>query len=88
VRGAHRDVTHENTLTPRRTVRSNSRLNAALHDGSARRGTRKALRSCPRLRTLHGAVFARLRIERYVKSGRRLAFNNDRIFRRYPELDV
>jgi glutathione S-transferase len=48
---------------------------------------RNALRSRPRLRALHDAVFARPRIERYVKSGRRLAFNNDGIFRRYPELD-
>ncbi len=48
--------------------------------------TRQALRSRPRLRELHDAVFARPRIERYVKSGRRLAFNNDGIFRHYPEL--
>jgi glutathione S-transferase len=47
----------------------------------------KALRACPRLRALHAAVFARPRIKRYVASGRRLAFNNDDIFRRYPELD-
>lgn len=50
------------------------------------RTTRDALRSRPRLRALHEAVFARPRIRRYVKSGRRLAFNNDGIFRRYPEL--
>ena len=49
--------------------------------------SRKALRSCPRLRALHDAVFARPRIQRYAASGRRLAFNNDDIFRRYPELD-
>jgi glutathione S-transferase len=48
--------------------------------------TRNALRSRPRLRKLHDAVFARPRIRRYVKSDRRLAFNNDDIFRRYPEL--
>jgi glutathione S-transferase len=47
---------------------------------------RGALRSRPRLRALHEAVFARPRIARYVKSGRRIAFNNDGIFRRYPEL--
>ena len=28
----------------------------------------------------------RKRIERYVQSKRRLAFNNDDVFRRYPEL--
>jgi glutathione S-transferase len=50
--------------------------------------SRKALRACRRLRTLHDAVFARPRIKRYVASGRRLAFNNDDIFRRYPELDA
>ena len=50
--------------------------------------SRKALRPCPRLRALHDAVFARPRIKRYVASGRRLAFNNDDLFRRYPELDA
>ena len=50
--------------------------------------SRKALRACPRLRALHDEVFARPRIKRYVASGRRLAFNNDDIFRRYPELDA
>ena len=49
--------------------------------------TRRALRSRPRLRSLHESVFARPRIARYVASGRRLAFNNDGIFRHYPELD-
>jgi glutathione S-transferase len=47
----------------------------------------KALRACPRLRALHDEVLARPRIKRYVASGRRLAFNNDDIFRRYRELD-
>ena len=50
--------------------------------------SRKALRACPRVRALHDGVFARPRIRRYVASGRRLAFNNDGIFRRYPELDA
>jgi len=49
--------------------------------------SRKALRACPHLRALHDEVFARPRIMRYVKSKRRLAFNNDDLFRRYPELD-
>ena len=49
--------------------------------------SKKSLRACPRLRALHDAVFARPRIKRYAASGRRLAFNNDDIFRRYPELD-
>ena len=50
--------------------------------------SRKALRACPRLRALHAEVFALPRIKRYVASGRRLAFNNDDIFRRYAELDA
>jgi glutathione S-transferase len=49
--------------------------------------SRPALRSHPRLRELHDAVFARPRIKRYVASRRRLAFNNDDLFRRYRELD-
>jgi len=49
--------------------------------------SRRTLRGCPRLRALHDEVFSRPRIERYVASGRRIAFNNDDIFRRYPELD-
>jgi glutathione S-transferase len=48
--------------------------------------TRNALRSRPRLARLHKAVFNRPRIKAYVKSGRRLAPNNDDLFRRYPEL--
>ncbi len=48
--------------------------------------TRNALRPRPGLGRLHDAVFARPRIERYLASGRRLAFNNDDVFRRYPEL--
>jgi glutathione S-transferase len=50
------------------------------------KATRKALASRPRLAKLAEAVFERPRIEAYVRSGRRLAFNNDGIFRRYPEL--
>jgi glutathione S-transferase len=46
----------------------------------------KALRTCPRLCALHDAAFARPRIKRYLASGRRLAFNNDDLYRRYPEL--
>ena len=49
--------------------------------------SRKALRSRTRLRDLHDRVFARRGIAAYVASGRRLAFNNDDLFRRYAELD-
>ena len=51
------------------------------------RASGKALRSCPRLRTLHDAVFDRPRIAQYVSSGRREAFNNDDLVRHYVELD-
>ena len=47
----------------------------------------KALRKRPRLRALHDAVFDRPRIARYVASNRRVAFNNEDLFRHYPELD-
>jgi glutathione S-transferase len=52
------------------------------------KATARALRSRPRLRALHKAVFDRPRIRRYLASGRRLAFNDDDLYRRYPELDV
>lgn len=48
----------------------------------------KALRKHPRLAKLHEAVFERPRIKRYAESGRRLAFNDDGLFRNYPELDA
>ena len=47
----------------------------------------RALRSRPRLRALHQAVFERPRIARYLGSGRRVPFNNEDLFRHYPELD-
>jgi glutathione S-transferase len=48
---------------------------------------RKALPAYPRLRALSDYVFSRPRIERYLASGRRLDFNDDDLYRRYPELD-
>jgi glutathione S-transferase len=47
----------------------------------------KALRNRRRLRTLHDVVFDRPRIAHYVSSNRRLAFNDEDLFRHYPELD-
>lgn len=47
----------------------------------------KALRKHPRLAKLHDAVFELPRIRSYAESGRRLDFNNDDVFRNYPELD-
>lgn len=52
------------------------------------KATAKALRKRPRLEKLHDAVFELPRIRDYAESGRRLAFNNDDLFRNYPELDA
>jgi glutathione S-transferase len=41
----------------------------------------------PRLLALHDRVSARPRIAAYLSSPRRLPFNQQDIFRRYPELD-
>lgn len=41
----------------------------------------------PRLVALHDRVAARKRIKAYLKSKRRLEFNNDDVFRHYRELD-
>jgi glutathione S-transferase len=49
--------------------------------------SRRELQTCPRLRLLHERVFARPHIRRYVTSGRRLAFNNEDLFRHYSALD-
>ena len=51
------------------------------------RAARRALRKRPRLCALHDAVFERPRIAHYVAAGRRLPFNNEDLFRHYPELD-
>jgi glutathione S-transferase len=44
-------------------------------------------RKCPRLVGLHDKLAARPNIRAYLASDRRIAFNEDGIFRRYPELD-
>jgi len=41
----------------------------------------------PRVVAVHGRVAARPRIAAYLKSNRRIAFNEHGIFRHYPELD-
>jgi len=51
------------------------------------KASRKALARHPRLTKLHEQAFARPRIKRYLGSGRRVAFSNYGLFRRYPELD-
>jgi len=45
-------------------------------------------RKLPRVVALHDRVAARPRIAAYLASDRRIAFNNDGIFRRYKELDA
>jgi len=42
----------------------------------------------PRIAALHGCIAARPRIAAYLKSARRIAFNEHGIFRHYPELDA
>ena len=42
---------------------------------------------CPALHKLHGRVAGRGNIERYLASPRRIPFNQEGIFRHYPELD-
>jgi glutathione S-transferase len=47
----------------------------------------RALGNFPRVRALQEAAFARPRIRRYLKSRRRLEYNEHDLFRRYRELD-
>ena len=42
----------------------------------------------PRVTVLHDRIAARPRIDAYLNSARRIAFNESGIFRHYPELDV
>jgi glutathione S-transferase len=52
------------------------------------RSMAKTARKYRRLSALHSAVQARPRIAAYLASARRIPFNNDGIFRHYPELDA
>ncbi len=52
------------------------------------RAMRQHERRHPRLAALHEAVRARPRISAYLASDRRIPFNEDGIFRHYPELDL
>jgi glutathione S-transferase len=49
---------------------------------------RKTGRKYPRLEKIHDSVAKRPRIARYLASDRRLPFNQQGIFRHYPELDL
>jgi glutathione S-transferase len=51
------------------------------------RAMAKRERRYPRVAALHERVAARPRIAAYLASKRRIAFNQDGIFRHYPELD-
>ncbi len=49
---------------------------------------RRAARAYPRLMALHARIENRPRIAAYLASPRRIAFNDEGIFRHYPELDA
>ena len=49
--------------------------------------TERALKACPKVVGVHDVVAARPRIATYLVSDRRIPFNEDGIFRYYPELD-
>jgi len=51
------------------------------------KATARALKDAPRVATLHAAVAERPRIKAYLRSSRRIPFNEEGLFRRYPELD-
>lgn len=51
------------------------------------KATRRALKKAPLLAALHGRVAQHKRVSLYLASERRIAFNEDGIFRHYRELD-
>lgn len=51
------------------------------------RATGRALQQAPRVAGLHGRVAQHRRVAAYLASERRIPFNEEDIFRRYPELD-
>jgi glutathione S-transferase len=52
------------------------------------KAARRALNHAPRVMDLHDAVAKHRRVAAYLASERRIPFNEDGIFRRYPELDA
>jgi glutathione S-transferase len=52
------------------------------------RGFEQTTGDCPRLLALRRRIAERPRVAAYLASTRRLPFNEDGIFRRYPELDI
>lgn len=51
------------------------------------KATRRALRTTPLVARLHGEVAKLPRVAAYLASERRIPFNQDGVFRKYPELD-
>jgi glutathione S-transferase len=51
------------------------------------KSTKRALKKAPKVAALRDAVAKRRRIAAYLESDRRIPFNEDGIFRRYPEID-
>lgn len=51
------------------------------------KATRKALKKAPLVAALHAGVPRQKRVAAYLASDRRLPFNEEDVFRRYPELD-
>jgi glutathione S-transferase len=51
------------------------------------KGAARALKKAPRVLALHAGVQRNRRVAAYLASGRRIPFNEQGIFRRYPELD-
>lgn len=51
------------------------------------KASRRVLAETPKVVALHDRVAGSPRVAAYLKSRRRIAFNEDGIFRRYPELD-
>lgn len=51
------------------------------------KATKRVLKKVPRVAALHAAVPTHKRLAAYLTSERRIPFNQEGIFRRYPELD-
>jgi glutathione S-transferase len=51
------------------------------------KASKRALKKTPRIVALHDRVAERPRIRKYLASERRIPFNEQGIFRHYPELD-
>lgn len=52
------------------------------------KATKRALKKTPLVLALHDRVAQHRRVSAYLRSERRIPFNEDGIFRRYPELDA